>query len=117
MSKESVKTAEREPEREGLNYLGVAELPELDKANKLEGGLEGRHGGALGSMLGIARWDEAKSRGVFLETLCEHCAVAPQCSHLFSVHNCPAPRQGHPQTGAVDPLTLCPVFRASQIHF
>ena len=30
VSKESVKAAEREPEREGLNYLGVAELPELD---------------------------------------------------------------------------------------
>ena len=44
----------------------------------------------------------AKRVGVFLETVCElcvHCAVVRQYSHLFSVHNCPSLRQGHPWTG------------------
>ena len=57
-------------------------------------------------MLSIARWDEGQKgrrisrdsvRALFEPSV--HCAVVRQCSHLFSVHNCPSLRQGHPWTG------------------
>ena len=63
-------------------------------------------------MLGIARWaekyctmgrkvlhDGAKAKSISRDSvpqLCVHCAVAWQCSHLFSVHNCRGSETGTP---------------------